>query len=245
MTTKINVGQCLIGGGLITIGAAGIYYIHSREQIVREYVDLVKDLEREYANFMEDGSISEDEANILDEKIKVLRTLGKKVEEEGLLDKLRDLLAQFGFVVGEVGGLYIAIRILDEIRKRWPPRGSTPKDFKCPACDKHFRTEDQLRDHLEKDHQTVPDKDEARDAWELIWTWPIWVLDWIGTVTGLGDTISKLVGTPWDEIDIGTRATIIWAVLVAAAIIAAFCWWFLPNFAEVVEGFAAAAPAVA
>lgn len=242
MEAKIDVGTTLIGTGILAIGVAGVYYIYSGRKLIEEYVGGVKDLEREYKQFIADGELSEDESQILEVKEHALTVLGRKIEEKGFLEQLRDILYGFGYAVGITGGLWLAHKIIDYLRKRYPPRGRTPTDYECPVCHQHFSTEDQLRHHVEQEHDIKnPDADETRHAWDIVRSWPSWVLGLISIMAGLPGLLPQYQQYVWDQLPYWAKVAIIYACLVAIGILIAFGFApALPGYAEAAAGFAAA-----
>jgi len=221
-STNINIGYTLIGGGLITAGVAGIYYTYSKDSLIKEYVELVKDYEREYKEFGRDGEISRDENRILTDKADRLRGLEDLIKQKGWGVDLLDALAKLGIIAL----LYkITPGVIDYIMRKYPPPGSTV----CPICHKDLHTMYRLRRHLEKKHSPKPqDNPEARDAWDIIQDLPQWALDMIATLTELFEEFYSYLGKAVEDIP-----PEVWFMIavIAILIIAVFFPQLLPGVA--------------
>lgn len=207
---KVNWGLVALGGGLGIIGGYGIYYLYSKQKMINSYVDLVKDYEREYRQFISDGKIDENEQELLHNKERLMNSLEEQIKDKGFFIDLIEALAKLGIVVS---GGYIGAAIIRYLIRKYPP----PPNFRCPICNKTFPSDYKLRRHIEDTHH-VTTTEPAAEAWEIIKTLDSWILQYIAIYTGLGSQFFLWLKKGWNELPYETKVMII-VLLIAALVI--------------------------
>lgn len=234
---KDNTKIMVIGGVIIIVTAAGVYYIYSRNALINEYLKLVIDYEREYKEFGADGEIDEDEAAILENKRRAMETLEKEIEDKGLIPNILIELGKLG-IIATIG--YVTISVIKYIMRRWPPK---PPNFICPECGKDLHTDHRLKRHLEKEHpEKKPSEDSARDAWDYLVELPQWLIDLISSWGPV-----EIVQKRWDEWDapLDVKIAAIIAVVAWCIVIIIVAWWLGPLLIPFIEKVGYAIPALA
>ena len=232
---KVNWGQVAIGCGVTAVGLAGVYYIYTKRSAIDEYLNIAKDYEREYREYMADGVIDDDERALLHEKENRMNTLEKYIDDLGALKDLIDALTK---LFGVAFGGYIGGKLIDYLRKKYPPGGQTPKDFRCPVCNRSFRTEDQLKRHVREKHN-VKTTEPAADAWEIIRSWSSWVIQFMTILSKPFVDFTVWVQKTWEEIPYEVKVAIIIVLAAIIVIIMAFCPGLAPGASEVQSAIAA------
>ena len=231
---KINVGLVVGGGAVIAASAAAAYYIYSKNQLINEYVTLVKSYEEEYQDYWADGvPPNETEQEKLDFKVDRLEYLEWLIAQKGWLHDLITALAKLGIVFI---GYKITVNVIKYLWKRHPPGGQIPT-YPCPQCDEVFDTEYQLKRHMEE--HPVIDPSPAADVWPLIQQLPSWIINMIGVVGEGSVLLAENIAKAWGDIPLEVQIALIILVLVAVVIIMAITFSFLsPALSPVAVGLA-------
>ena len=232
---KINVGLLVGGGAVIAVSAAALYYMYSKNQLINEYLKLVKSYEEEYQRYWADGVLDETEQEKLEIKIDRLEYLEWLIAQKGwlvdLITALRELL-----IIAIPG--YVTIKVIKYIWKRHPPGGQTIT-YPCPKCDEEFDSEYQLRRHMAEEHPVI-DTSPAAGVWPLIQQLPQWIIDMIGVVGDFSVLLAENIGKAWDSISPEQQIALIILILAALAIVMAITFSFLsPSLGPIAIGLAA------
>lgn len=236
----------IVGGVLIAIAGAGIYYLYNRTKVVDEAIELIKDYELEYNEFMVDGVISEEEGNLLEQKRLTLQALINKINEKGLMGQFIDTLWTLGIVIPIVTATYIIFKLIERYLKRHPPPQAPPgKPWKDPMDNTYWPTPEDLVNHAHDEYPDTPPADAPamHDIWEDIKNLPSWFLAMVGACSDLaGVGWEDAIGKWWEDLSPERKAILCFGLIAALILATALTLgWLAPETAPIIAALAAAA----
>lgn len=193
-------------GGVVCVVSAGylLFREWQRGQLVEEYISEVHELRTFYETAVADGELDQNELQIIGDLERAMAAKEKELEREGMIPTIIQRLSELGIVVGSVGALYIAGKIVTWLLRNRPPR---PPTFTCPSCGQTFATENQLETHVRDAHGIAVGNAEA--AWQEFIKTPDWVQDLVGAWSGL----EALIRDNWKVLTVGAIVIIVLAII--------------------------------
>ena len=236
---KINTTALAVGGAVIAICGLGAYYIYSRSELLKRFMEAVEDYKQEYYEFAESNEgISEQEQQLLDVKRQKINTLMHEIEAKGLVEQAIDLLWAAGIVITVYYVWKLIAKIVGDYFKRHPrdpDTGNPPPDPSKPYKDvtdyTWHPTEDDLADHYRDVHPTPGTDPEAwDDVWRDIRGFPQWVIDLLASfnLDGLEDWVKY----DYHELDPNVQLAIKLLIGVAIVLVCVLVGWYAPSVLE-------------
>ena len=188
-----EVGYAIMGFGLLAIGlgiiAAASYL--SKRKLIEEYINEAELYNQSLLNAWKDGVIDEDEEKFLNHLQFLLERKEDLIRSSGLENALASAVSNiFGIPLAILAGGYVTAKLIRELGKRYrPPR------YTCPIDGEEFRSEDELKRHLQEDHSATAEVEQYSTLWNEFQQTP-------NTFKGI---VADIMGWTWEQINRGVE----------------------------------------
>jgi len=170
-----------IGAGVGVIGLA-VYFAYSEylnNEMIKEYMSEVEELEVFYRNAIADGTLSDAELAGIEMREKALAVKEVKLERKGIIAEVIAELSKFGIVVSAG---YISVKIVKFFMDHHKP----PPPYKCEICGASFQSVEILEKHIKQYHGVntalIPQAEAAFRALSQTWQRTLAGLSGVGGV---------------------------------------------------------------
>lgn len=220
---------------IIAIGAGILLYLywHSRHKLIEEYINELKLYEKALMQAYADGEVDETEYQFLTEMQVILTKKEEAIRGSGLLGALIDALKAYGISIAAiVGGFYITTKVIRYLIKKYRP----PK-YKCEKCGRTFATEEELREHIQKEHKPTQDTSKYDEVIYALQETPDWFKDLLGLILGYDINFIYNIINAWDTLSPEEKVRYGLAIVIAIIVLIAFARWFafIPGIRNVLQ----------
>jgi len=220
---RLEVGRLAIGVGLLGIGV-GVFAIADyvgKRKLIDEYVTEARAYREALIGAYEDGVVDENEQKFLNDLQNSLSRKERAIEAAGLGHELvQALQATFGVVIA-----YTAYKVTSRLVDYWVRKYRPPR-WKCPICGREFSSEEELRRHLEEEHNATSDTSKYDALVDALAEAPDWFKGMVANALGWTFEQVDSIREWWDTLPAEQKIAYGVAIAIVILLIAALAGWF-------------------